>query len=108
MKYGDLLFAGFVVFILGIAGFNIYIYIDGTLVYVEIRDGILPVDPYDKIDHIEMFDQASDGWYIANVFVVDSETNNFSNSMIRYNRDTKVFVIPARDARFDVCIEVKQ
>lgn len=107
MNWQELGVASFMTFIVGFSIFYIYIYVDGTLVYTEIRDGILPVDPYDKINHIEMFGQATDGWYIANVFVVDSETNNFSNSMVRYNRDNKVFVIPARDAGFDVCIEVK-
>jgi len=77
------------------------------MVYVEIRDSIIPKEPYDKIEKIDLYGQATDGWYIANVFVVDSETNDFANSMIRYNQDTKEFIIPSEQFGFESCIEVK-
>lgn len=107
MTLSNLGLTGLMVLILFIAGTTIYRYVDGTMVYVEIRDSIIPREPYDKIDHIKLFGQASDGWYIANVFVSDTETNDFDNSMIRYNRNTKEFVIPSEQFGFESCIEIR-
>ena len=111
MKKATLLFnlgvTGLMAVILFIAGITIYQYVDGTMIYIEIKDGIIPKEPYDKIDHIELFGQALDGWYIANIFVSDTKTNDFANSMIRYNRDTKEFVIPSEQFGFESCIVIR-
>jgi len=103
----DLGVGGLLAFILCLAGFYIYIYIDETLVYGEIENGIIPKEPFDKIDRIDLFGKAIDGWYIANVFVVDSETNDFDNSMVRYNREDKIFVIPSEQLGLESCIDIK-
>jgi len=107
MAKEDILVCGFALLMLVLGSFFAYLAIDNFNVYVEIRDGVIPVEPYDKIDHVEMFGCTSDGWYIANIFVSDTETNDFDNCMVRYNRDTGDFVIPSEAFGFESCVEIK-
>ena len=104
MHLGMAVLMGFVILL---AIFYIYNYIDETTVYEEIKNGILPKEPYDKIDHIEYIGQANDGWYLANIFVVNSMTNDFANNLVRYNRNTKEFIIPSEQFGFEPYIEIK-